>query len=156
MVDVKTESKTSNASNAKPVNPRQAIREARQRRLKLITGNKGKASTIKVYAANDAMREVLRHPSGRGGIRFREKLDQGVEWPNDSFTARRIAEGSVRTDGPGSAEYVEPDESLNPREQSAARKAQNAKAAKTDEATEQEPPPKNGSKPAPKSPQPAA
>jgi hypothetical protein len=139
MVDVKTETKTNH--NSKPVNPRTAIREARQRRLRLVAS--GKPATVKVYAANEAMREVLRHPTG---TRFRDKLDQPVEWPNDSFTARRIADGSVRTDGPGSAEPIEGDESLNPRQQSAARKAQNTKAEKAE----------SKSAPKPPSPQPAA
>lgn len=115
MVDLRTETRT---NNSKPVNPRDAIRESRQRRLQLISA--GKVATVKVYAADDMMREVLRHPSGK--IRFRDALDQPVEWPNDSFTARRIADGSVRTDGPGTSGYSEPDESLNPREQAAARK----------------------------------
>jgi hypothetical protein len=122
MVDVKTETKTNHSHNSKPVNPRQAIREARQRRLRVITA--GKASTIKVYAANDVMREVLRHPGS--GTRFRDTLEQPVEWPNDSFTARRIADGSVRTDGPGSGEPVADNESLNPRQQSAARYGRSA------------------------------
>jgi hypothetical protein len=117
MVDVKTETKINHSSE--PVNPRTAIREARQRRLKLIAGDR--PTTIKVYAVNETMRGVLRHSNG---TRFREALDQGVEWPNDSFTARRIADGSVRTDGPGSGEEAEVDETLNPRQQSAARKAE--------------------------------
>ena len=120
MVDMKTETKPqTHQHEEKRVNPRDAIRESRQRRLKLIAGNKPK--TIKVYAANEDMRAVLRHGTG---VRFRDKLDQAVEWPNDSFTARRIADGSVRTDGPGSGDQEAPDESLNPRQQSAARSGQ--------------------------------
>jgi hypothetical protein len=68
------------------------------------------------------MREVLRHPKGG---RFRDTIDQSVEWPNDSFTTRRIADGSVRTDGPGAGEEQPADPALNAREQSAARKAKN-------------------------------
>lgn len=156
MVDVKTETKpngngneSKSNGNSKPVNPRDAIREKRQRRLRLVSENKN--STIKVYAANDAMREILRHPSGL--IRFRDTLDQGVEWPNDSFTRRRIAEGSVLTEAPSSSgEQAPVDESLNPRQQSAARKAQNTKAEKAEAETEK-PEPKS----TPKSqPQPAA
>jgi len=113
MVDMKTETRSQHEQ--KPVNPRDAIREQRQRRLRII--NSGKTPTIKVYAANETMRGALRHPSG---ARFRTNIDQPVEWPNDTFTARRIAEGSVRTDGPGSGEMPEPDGSLNPRQQSAA------------------------------------
>jgi hypothetical protein len=127
MVDVKTETKINHSSE--PVNPRTAIREARQRRLKLIAGDR--PTTIKVYAVNETMRGVLRHSNG---TRFREALDQGVEWPNDSFTARRIADGSVRTDGPGSGEEAEVDETLNPRQQSAARKAKDTKEAKSEKA----------------------
>jgi hypothetical protein len=122
MVDVKTQTK--------PVNPRDAIRDAREkRRLRLIANDK--PATVKVWAANEDMRDVLRHPAT--GTRFRETLDHAVEWPNDSFTARRIKDGSVRTDGPGSGEQAAPDESLNPRQQSAARtaaaKASNHKSA---------------------------
>lgn len=98
--------------------PRASRRAARKRRLQLIAG--GRSATIKVFAANGTIREVLRHPSGR--IRFRDSIEEGVEWPNDSFTQRRIADGSVRTDGPGSSDYApEPDPSLNAREQAAAR-----------------------------------
>jgi hypothetical protein len=121
MVDVKTETKP----QTKPVNPRTAIREARQRRLRLVAS--GRAATVKVYAANETMQAVLRHPVGK--VRFHQEIDQPVEWPNDSFTARRIADGSVRTDGPGSGEEAEPDESLNPRQQSAARKPKEPKQA---------------------------
>jgi hypothetical protein len=113
MVDMKTQTKIAD-------DPRASRREARQRRLRLVAG--GRPAAIKVWAANEDMREVLRHPNG---IRFRDTLDQAVEWPNDSFTVRRIAEGSVRIDGPGSGEQAPLDETLNPREQSAARKVAN-------------------------------
>lgn len=128
MVDLKTQTK--------PVNPRTAIREARQRRLRVVSN--GKAATIKVYAANETMREVLRHANG---TRFRDTLDQGVEWPNDSFTARRIADGSVRTDEPGSGEQAPPDESLNPRQQAAARKAKDTKETSKSAASKPQPQP---------------
>jgi hypothetical protein len=150
MVDMKTETKPH--QDQKPVNPRTAIRDARQRRLRLVS--QGKAATVKVFAANETFRETLRHANGR---RFRDTIDQAVEWPNDSFTSRRIAEGSVRTDGPGSGEMAEPDESLNPRQQAAANKPKESKQ-------EHEPARNGGSKPArsqhqpepPEPPQPAA
>ena len=112
MVDVRTETKPNSKSQS--VNPRTAIREARQRRLRLVAGDR--PATLKVFAANDTMRDVLRH--GGNGARFRD--DGSADWPNDSFTARRIAEGSVRTDSAGSGEMPEPDGSLNPRQQAAA------------------------------------
>jgi hypothetical protein len=47
---------------------------------------------MKVMPKNDAMRKMLKHPSG-GGIAFR---DEGpVDWPDDSFTHRRIVDGDV-------------------------------------------------------------
>jgi hypothetical protein len=129
MVDVKTETKP----QTKPVNPRDAIREQRQRRLRVIKGEA--AATVKVFAANETLREVLRHPGN--GVRFRD--DGSAVWPNDSFTKRRIADGSVRTDGPGSGEPAEPDESLNPRQQAAANKPKPKDEHSKDA-------PKNGSK----------
>jgi hypothetical protein len=111
---------TEKDNQTKRVDPRASRREARRRRLQLIAGDR--PTTVKVFAANETMREVLRHP--RGG-RFRDTIDQAVEWPNDTFTTRRIAEGSVRTDGPGSGDQEPDDPSLNAREQAAARKEKN-------------------------------
>ena len=144
MVDKETETKPETKtetqpqpeteSKSAPVNPRVAIREARQRRLKLISSSK--SATIKVFAANEALRGVLRHPAT--GIRFRE-LDQPVEWPNDSFTQRRIKEGSVLTEASSSGEAAEEDESLNARQQSAARYGKQTVAAKKQERSAERP-----------------
>ena len=108
---------TNTKTQTKPADPRATLREARKRRLRLIAGDR--PATVKVFAANETLREVLRHPNG---VRFREDIGQGVEWPNDSFTARRIADGSVRTGGPGSGDAAPDDETLNAREQAAMRK----------------------------------
>jgi hypothetical protein len=52
---------------------------------------------VRVVPANDQLRRVLKHPNGVG---FRP--EGSVEWPNDRFTKRRIADGSVRLeDKPG-------------------------------------------------------
>jgi hypothetical protein len=108
-------------------NPRDAIREARAARLKLVQGDLPPA-TVKVYAADETMRAILRHPSGVG---FRDSIGEAMEWPNDSFTASRIADGDIRTDGPGSGERAKPDDSKNVREQAEARLTGKAKAAKS-------------------------
>lgn len=94
----------------RPENPRKAIREAREARMRVIVGP---PKTVTVYAATEALRASLRHATG---TRFRETLDQGVEWPNDSFTARRIADGSVLTEPPKGGEPAAPDPAKNPRE----------------------------------------
>ena len=101
---------------APPEDPRAALREARDRRLKLIRGG-GTPAMVKVYAGNGAMRALLRHPNGTG---FRADINEAVEWPQDGFTARRIADGSIRTDGAGSTEVGPLDMSKNPREHAAA------------------------------------
>lgn len=135
-------------NNTRSADPRASRRERRRARLQLIAGDR--PATLKVYAANETLRDVLRHPNG---ARFHDAMDQAVEWPNDSFTARRIAEGAVLTDGPGSAEPAPPDdETLNAREQAAARKGQKVEAAK-DSAQQK----RDSSQPRPASePQPAA
>jgi hypothetical protein len=46
---------------------------------------------VRVVAASDELRSVLKHPNGG-------KFPKGggsVEWPHDQFTRRRIAEGAV-------------------------------------------------------------
>jgi len=126
-------------------NPRKAIREAREKRLRLIDGP---PTTVKVYAANESVRATMRHSSG---TRFKAELNQSVEWPNDSFTFRRIRDGSVRTEGPGTAQSKPVDESLNPREQAEANKPKKAEQ-------QREVGQKNGNKPAqsPQTPPPGA
>jgi len=126
MVEMKTETKP---VEKQAENPRKAIQERRDRRLRLIKGNQ--QEVVKVYAANEGLHDVLRHPAN--GMRFSGSIEQGVTWPNDSFTKRRIADGSVRTDGPGSGEMEEPDESLNAREQAAARAPKEEEPTETSE-----------------------
>jgi hypothetical protein len=41
------------------------------------------------------MRRLLRHPTAGG---FREEGD--IEWPNDTFTFRRLKEGSIKLSEP--------------------------------------------------------
>jgi hypothetical protein len=124
------------AEDKRAENPRDAIREARKRRLRVIDGP---PTTVKVYAAGEDLRAVLRHANG---TRFRASLDQAVEWPNDNFTARRIADGSVST-SPASGERAAPDPSKNPREQAAANKP------KSEAESESKPEPRQHSHPQP-------
>jgi hypothetical protein len=46
---------------------------------------------IMVEPADDDMRRLLKHPRG---IKFRS--EGPIEWPDDQFTHRRIADGSVK------------------------------------------------------------
>ena len=46
---------------------------------------------IRVVPANDKMRRLLRHPHA-GGFR----AEGGADWPNDRFTKRRLADGSIK------------------------------------------------------------
>ena len=45
---------------------------------------------IRVVPSNDKMRRLLRHPHA-GGFR----AEGGADWPNDRFTKRRLADGSI-------------------------------------------------------------
>ena len=118
MVDVKTDVQT---------NPRQAQRDERDRRMKLVSAA---SEPIKVLAANEDMRRLLKHPAGK--VAFR-KLDQAVEWPNDQFTMRRLADGSIYREGETApAASREADEKQSLRERAAARRPQKTEAQQTE------------------------
>lgn len=67
---------------------------------------------MKVMPKNDDMRKLLKHPSG-GGIAFRETGP--IDWPDDSFTHRRIMDGDVIA-------YEEPAAEAAPQEETATSK----------------------------------
>lgn len=61
--------------------------KARRDRIAALTP---KIERVRVNPANDDIRRAIAHPAG---IRFPES--GSVEWPLDSFTKRRLADGSV-------------------------------------------------------------
>jgi hypothetical protein len=69
------------------------LRNARIKKMRERTAVKG----VRVVPADgegftaDDMRELLRHPKA-GGFR----AEGSIEWPNDSFTQRRLREGSIK------------------------------------------------------------
>jgi hypothetical protein len=65
---------------------------------------------IPVVPANDDGRRLLKHPKGGGFPK-----EGSATWPNDTFTRRRLADGSIRREG----EKREPDKSeqRRPRQQ---------------------------------------
>ena len=50
---------------------------------------------VRVIPANEDVRRTLKHPRG---MAFRSS--GGVEWPDDSFTTRRLADGSIKLEKP--------------------------------------------------------
>ncbi len=46
---------------------------------------------MRVFAKNDVVKRLITHP--QGNLAFRE--DGSAEWPDDSFTHRRIMDGDV-------------------------------------------------------------
>jgi hypothetical protein len=63
------------------------VRAERLQRLK----DEAVQERVRVEPANDIMRKLMKHPSGTG---FR---GQGsADWPLDSFTRRRLTEGSIK------------------------------------------------------------
>jgi hypothetical protein len=51
----------------------------------------GQVKVVRVEPRDDTMRRLLKHPSA-GGFRS----EGSIEWPDDTFTHRRLKEGSVR------------------------------------------------------------
>ena len=66
-----------------------ARKQAQLDRLERVAAGRRRPG-IRVVPANDDLRRVLKHPNGMG---FRP--EGSVEWPDDKFTRKRIAEGSV-------------------------------------------------------------
>jgi hypothetical protein len=66
-----------------------ARKQAQLDRLKRVAAGRRRPG-IRVVPANEDLRRVLKHPNGMG---FRP--EGSVEWPDDKFTRKRIAEGSV-------------------------------------------------------------
>jgi hypothetical protein len=54
-----------------------------------------------VWAANEDIRRIMRHPTG---VRFQHDINQSVGWPEDAFTLRRLRDGSVLDHPPGEKE----------------------------------------------------
>ncbi|UGY21515.1 hypothetical protein HU675_0045245 [Bradyrhizobium septentrionale] len=67
------------------------------------------APGIRVSPAKEEYRAVLKHPKG-GGF----PAEGGKVWPNDRFTKRRLAEGSITRDEPAEQEQSKPQERRRP------------------------------------------
>ena len=52
---------------------------------------------MKVWAKDEQMAKLLRHPVGNVGFL---NVETAAHWPDDSFTTRRIADGDVVTEDP--------------------------------------------------------
>jgi hypothetical protein len=52
---------------------------------------------IRVWPATEEIRKHVKHANG---VRFAETVGESVEWPNDTFTFRRIRDGDVLTEAP--------------------------------------------------------
>ena len=75
------------------VSPRAKRRQDRLAKLKPV---RTVPSTVHVVPTQEEYRGVLKHPRGQP---FRES--GGADWPNDRFTTRRLADGSVKLDNGG-------------------------------------------------------
>jgi hypothetical protein len=54
---------------------------------------------VKVYPKDAEMAKILKHPISKTGFNS-DDLAMGVNWPDDSFTARRVRDGDVNVDPP--------------------------------------------------------
>ena len=71
--------------------PSQQFMTKREQMLARIREGNTAGKRLRVEPKNDLMRQILRHPTG--GI-FRET--GAAEWPDDTFTQRRLADGDIR------------------------------------------------------------
>jgi hypothetical protein len=69
---------------------RPAGKKVSAQRLQAVAAAK-KIPRVRVEPTSDAYRQAIRHPNS-GGFR----PTGSVEWPNDRFTQRRVAEGAVK------------------------------------------------------------
>jgi hypothetical protein len=69
---------------------RPAGRKVHPDRLRAVAEAR-KIPRVRVEPTSEEFRRAIRHPNG---MSFRPQ--GSVEWPNDRFTQRRIAEGSIR------------------------------------------------------------
>jgi hypothetical protein len=59
--------------------------------------------TVQVWPKNEQIRKIIRHPTaGAFGV------EGPSVWPDDQYTARRIADGDVLTEAPQEAPKQEP------------------------------------------------
>jgi hypothetical protein len=75
-------------TSRRPPNARKASKE---RLAAIAAANRPDIAVVRVVATSDALRRVLVHPSGR-----KLRATGSTEWPMDKFTARRLAEGSIK------------------------------------------------------------
>jgi hypothetical protein len=66
-------------------------RQARADRMVTGATGQGQIKGVRVEPVDDDMRRLLKHPRAGG---FRAEGD--IEWPDDTFTFRRLREGSIR------------------------------------------------------------
>jgi hypothetical protein len=71
-----------------PLNPRQQLIKERNERIAALMAQQKR---VRVLPKNDAIRKYIKHYPSRIGF----PLEGSVEWPDDDFTQRRIADGDV-------------------------------------------------------------
>jgi len=72
------------------VNPKWSLRK-QQQQARLARMREFRVPGVRVTPASEELRAVLKHPTA-GAFR----AEGSTEWPNDRFTKRRLAEGSVK------------------------------------------------------------
>jgi hypothetical protein len=77
--------------------PRATRQAWKQARLQAIAAGR-RLPTVRVLPASEEIRRVLRHPRA---MAFR--ATGSVEWPRDSFTQRRLDDGSITIEAPHKA-----------------------------------------------------
>lgn len=111
-----------------------ARQKARAERLRVVAGNQT-AATVKVFACSPEIHAVLRHPSAG---RMRGDFGTATEWPHDSFTHRRLLDGTLSLDQ--AKQPAQPDETIGPRQAAYAMRPDPASIGRVKPASQQEAP----------------
>jgi hypothetical protein len=86
---------------------------AKTERRRALTKQPG----VRVVPANDDMRRLLRHPKAG---RFRS--EGGLEWPNDTFTKKRLRDGDVKLESEAKAESAKAESAAKAESEAASKK----------------------------------
>jgi len=77
--------------------------QRQQERLAQLQVGRPNQAGVRVLPASEELRKALKHPNGMG---FRP--EGSVEWPNDRFTKRRLAEGAITLEDQAEAQQQPP------------------------------------------------
>jgi hypothetical protein len=75
---------------------------------------------VRVLPKNDQIRKYIKHPRTRVGF----PAEGSAEWPNDTFTKRRVIDGDVTIEAPGALQAGEQQRAIEQKREPAKAKSE--------------------------------